>query len=365
MTDMLQVILNTTSRIFTNRCTREVLDAAEQGLWPDSLWGEVCDTGITRALLSEEQGGAGLNWSEGLAVIRMAGYHAVPAPLPETMLAAKLLADAGAPLPNGPLSLVPWSPGPMLQAERLGDGWRLSGVCKRVPWGSRVSAVLARVNADNEDRLVCFDPALSDIISGGNLAFEPRDTLRLDSITVPANAVFDAAPAFDLFALGALMRAQQMAGALQRVLDLSTHYAGERAQFGRVIGKFQAIQQQLAVMAGHVAAGNAAAEAAADFWLSEKSDFFLACAKARVGEGAGQAAAIAHQVHGAMGFTREHALHYVTRRLWSWRDEFGNESYWQRRLGQQAMALGADQLWPYLVQPPNPQPSNPKQGERP
>jgi alkylation response protein AidB-like acyl-CoA dehydrogenase len=72
-------------------------------------------------------------------------------------------------------------------------------------------------------------------------------------------------------------------------------------------------------------------------------------AKSRIGEAAGKGAEIAHQVHGAMGFTREHNLHYSTRRLWSWRDEFGNETYWQSRLGREIAARGADALWPMLT----------------
>ena len=76
--------------------------------------------------------------------------------------------------------------------------------------------------------------------------------------------------------------------------------------------------------------------------------FAVAVAKSRIGEAAGRGAEIAHQVHGAMGFTREHNLHYSTRRLWSWRDEFGNESYWQTRLGRAVAASGADALWPML-----------------
>ncbi len=356
MNDMLEMILDTTTRIFTDHCTSEVLDAAGRGQWPDDLWNEISRAGLTRALLAEEEGGAGLSWAEGLAVIRLAGYHRVPLPLPETMLASRLLADAGVPLPEGPVSegpvsLAPWQPGPSLQAERLADGWRLSGVCKRVPWGRQVRAVLAAVETDAGPRLVCFDPALGEVSQGINLAFEPRDTLRLDGITVPGNAVFKMGYGSDLFHLGALMRAQQLAGAMQKALDQSVQYAGERVQFGRPISKFQAIQQQLADLAGQVAIANAAAQAAADHWGTDKSEFFVAVAKARAGEGANRAAAIAHQVHGAMGFTREHSLHYATRRLWSWRDEFGNESVWQQRLGRQVLKLGAEQLWPYLVDP--------------
>jgi acyl-CoA dehydrogenase len=68
-----------------------------------------------------------------------------------------------------------------------------------------------------------------------------------------------------------------------------------------------------------------------------------------VGEAAGIAAAIAHQVHAAMGFTHEHALHLSTRRLWSWRDEFGNEADWFAWVGQQAARVGGESLWAFLT----------------
>jgi acyl-CoA dehydrogenase len=50
-------------------------------------------------------------------------------------------------------------------------------------------------------------------------------------------------------------------------------------------------------------------------------------------------------VHSAIGFTHEHSLHRLTRRLWSWRDEFGTEGHWSRELGREVMAAGADALW--------------------
>jgi acyl-CoA dehydrogenase len=60
-------------------------------------------------------------------------------------------------------------------------------------------------------------------------------------------------------------------------------------------------------------------------------------------------AAACHQVHGAIGFTQEHVLHYFTRRLWSWRDEFGSEAWWNRRLGTIACSQGADAFWPAVT----------------
>ncbi len=141
-----------------------------------------------------------------------------------------------------------------------------------------------------------------------------------------------------------------MAGALDRVLALSVQYTGERVQFGRPLARFQAIQQQMAVLAGEVAAADMATKAAVAAAVSQRAfDFAVAAAKVRVGEAAGRAAAIAHQVHGAIGFTHEHSLHHATRRLWSWRDEFGNEALWQERLGWAVLEQGADRLWAYLT----------------
>jgi acyl-CoA dehydrogenase len=88
-----------------------------------------------------------------------------------------------------------------------------------------------------------------------------------------------------------------------------------------------------------------ATAAAVDGALSRPNELNIAIAKVRAGEGAGSAAAAAHQVHGAIGFTDEHVLHHSTRRLWSWRDEFGTETAWATRIGRLASARGADMVW--------------------
>jgi acyl-CoA dehydrogenase len=151
-------------------------------------------------------------------------------------------------------------------------------------------------------------------------------------------------------AIGALVRSCQMAGAITEVLNLCVTYAGERVQFERPIGKFQAIQQQLAILAGEAAAAELAAQIACRA-VDRGGEAFLeiATAKIRTGEAVGKAAAISHQVFGAIGFTEEHHLHNLTRRLWSWRAEYGTESIWARRLGRAVAEQGADQLWPNLT----------------
>jgi acyl-CoA dehydrogenase len=148
---------------------------------------------------------------------------------------------------------------------------------------------------------------------------------------------------------GAMVRAAQMAGALESLLEQSVRYATERKQFGRPIGNFQAIQHSLAVLAGHVAAAGIAAEQAFRAADRGEPDFEVAAAKVRAGEAAGIGAGIAHQAHGAIGFTYEHALQFSTRRLWSWRAEFGSESRWALWLGRRVAAAGADRLWTELT----------------
>jgi acyl-CoA dehydrogenase len=136
-----------------------------------------------------------------------------------------------------------------------------------------------------------------------------------------------------------------MAGALAGMLQQSVRYVTERRQFGRPIGAFQAIQHALAVLAGHAAAAGIASEHAFRAADRGEPELEVAAAKIRVGEAAGIAAGIAHQVHGAIGFTYEHSLHFWTRRLWSWRAEFGSESRWAAELGRAVVGRGADALW--------------------
>jgi alkylation response protein AidB-like acyl-CoA dehydrogenase len=187
--------------------------------------------------------------------------------------------------------------------------------------------------------------------AGSNLAGEPRDDLAAAAaVAVPAPLPAGIDPGA-LLRQGALFRAAQMAGAMEAALALSTAYANDRIQFGRPIAKFQAIQQQLALLAEEAAAALVAVESAATAVAGglRSAGLAVAAAKIRAGEAAGKVAEIAHQVHGAIGFTEEHALHRLTRRLWSWRDEFGNEADWSLALGRELTAAGAEALWPAIT----------------
>jgi len=317
---MQQDLLKTIDRVAEAHCTKAAREAAEAGEWPAALWRELENVGLVRAALPESAGGPGLEFGDAMIALRRTAYHALPVPLAETMIAGRLLLAAGLDVPEGALTVT-------------ADG-------KRVPWGGQC----AHVVVVGDDDVALIEKREVKLVEK-NLAGEPRVQLGIsDSKRKRLPSARER-----LFLDGALVRSVQMAGALERALAYALGYANERVQFGRPIGKFQAVQHMLALLAGQAAAASAITDAAVEASARSPDEFTVAAAKARVGEAAGKGAEIAHQVHGAMGFTREHNLHYVTRRLWSWRDEFGNEAYWQMRLGRMVAAKGADALWPMLT----------------
>ena len=238
------------------------------------------------------------------------------------------------------------------ESNPAGGAYALSGSAARVPWGAQAGNVLVYASDKaGTGHLVLLAHGTAKTQTRRNLAYEPRDTMVFEATAVSKSAV-RAVPTLSsdgLLPYGALIRAQQMVGAMERSIDYAVAYAMERKQFGRTISKFQAIQQMLADAAGQYAAAAAAADLAAIAYGTPEFAFAVAIAKARVGEASGKIAEICHQVHGAMGFTQEHPLHFATRRLWSWRDEFGNDGYWQERIGRLVCERGGHALWPMLV----------------
>jgi acyl-CoA dehydrogenase len=205
------------------------------------------------------------------------------------------------------------------------------------------------------ERVVLVDTTGAGVEKGTNLAEEPRDDLVLNELTLRTVADVPSVALVEFPLRAALGRALQLAGAARGALAMAVRYATERVQFGRPIAKLQAVQQSLALAGAEVAAAAAATEAAArevDRHGFTEASFAIAAAKARAGEAAGRVARIAHQVHGAIGFTREHDLRLVTTRLWAWRDEDGSEAYWNDRLGARVLEAGADALWPLLTGTP-------------
>lgn len=332
-------------RLFADLATPTYVLGCEGGEWPAQLWSALDDSGFTLAGAPEALGGAGATWADMYVMVRAAGRHAVPAPLGEALLANWLLGKAGLEGREGALSIA-------ARAElSLADGC-VSGIARAVPWGRNVEALVAIATTDTGTPQVVLlqRSTASELTLSLNVAGEPRDDLVFRGARVLAHAQLPDRLGADVLELGgAMLRSAQTAGALHALLEMTASYARERKQFGKAIGSFQAIQQQLAVMAEQTAAAGIAAEAA----FCESDDglaaLTIAVAKISTADAASVGAGIGHSVHGAIGFTEEYPLHLLSRRLWAWRSEFGSASLWSQRLGAQICQGGSDGYWPLLT----------------
>lgn len=346
--EVLDLLLASARRAFERWRRREMPFRPEDRGWQNGLWTLVNELGLPRCLAAEEHGGAALTTADALAIVRLAGEFALPLPLGESMLAHRLLSQAGLGGVDGALTIAAARPrDDALQARRRGDALFIEGVAHRVPWGRDVEGVVVLALASDGPVLALQAKGSYNVLAGANLASEPRDTLVFANAQAQAHAAAPATPD-ELLAWGAALRVAQMAGATSEALRLAVDYANTREQFGRTISKFQVIQQYLAVLASQSAICTGAADIAARALEGTNSAFSVACAKARAGEAATTATSIAHQVFGAIGFSREHDLHRTTQRLLSWRDEFGAEAFWSARLGEMALCAGGDGLWPLI-----------------
>jgi acyl-CoA dehydrogenase len=342
-----QLIEETTRRVFRELGQPRSLNSAAER---DRLWHALNAAGLTRTWVAETLGGSGASLTDGFTVLRIAGESAVCVALAETLLAGWLLQQAQINVPAAKLSVAPVDVRDQIE---LSSTDALTGTSRAVPLAREAEQFAVLAMRDRRAYVALLDAAQVRIASHLNVAGEARDTLTIENATPlalePTSSGLD-----ELMLMGAVARAAEMAGALQAILDLSVTYANERIAFERPIGRFQAIQHSLARLAGEAAAAIAAAGSATDAMQSTACFdtavlLEAASAKIRVGEAATAGTAIAHQVHGAIGLSREYPLHHYTRRLWAWRDDFGHESYWAARLGQLIAQRGADELWPLLA----------------
>jgi acyl-CoA dehydrogenase len=320
-------------------------DSAARLFEANGGWEEIEALGIADIIVPEERGGAGADWDDACAVLQAAGRWQIRLPIAEAMIARKLLAAAALQVPRSLLSI---APNPVGTLSRAGHGWKFSGAVTSVPWGRDVARVVTTMPFDGHPHVVVLTVADASVDKKANLADEPRDDLQFAGAPAKA-APADCREAQSLFDYAALARTAQIAGALQSALERSIAYSLERKQFGRPIGQFQAVQQQLALLGAETAAATCASRSAAIAADIGDAAFAIAAAKLRANQAIAVATAIAHQVHGAIGFTREYALRQATQRLWSWRSECGNDRYWSERLGRTVIERGADSFWSDLT----------------
>lgn len=303
-------LLDPFTRLLEDVCAPAAVRAVEAGGPSGAIWDAIAESGFLDALVAEEAGGAGLTLAEVAPLLQALGRHAVPVPVAETMIARALLAEAGVATPAGPIVLAPVAgvPVPLARAAdhaliETGDALLLAPIAALAPEPIGAHADLAA---------------------------------RLAWSTCPEGVALPL-PAGGLMPIAAILRACAIAGAADRLLTMTVAYANERVQFGKPIGRQQAIQQQLAVMAEKTIAVRIAAALGCAGGLPPRLAA-AATAKQVTSAAAAEIAATAHAVHGAIGISEEYDLQLYTRRLHEWRLADGAESYWARRLGAERLA---------------------------
>ena len=352
MAESENIVVETAEKIFADLADTQTINRDKEGKWKAPLWQALTDAGLPLSWVPEDCGGSGTTMAEGFGVLGAAGRFAIAVPLAETMLAGWLLAQAKIASPDGAMTVAPATPKDRISLNADGS---LSGRARGVPFAKAASHIAVLVSDGSAASIALVKTADCRIETGLNLGGDDNDTVTFDK--VKPVAIKPAPKGFGLTSLllmGGVARSLQIAGALESMLDISVRYSNERVAFEKKISKFQAVQHNLARLAGESAAALAAATSAADA-ISNATSFddevFLeaAAAKIRCAEAAEKGGGIAHQVHGAIGFTIEHILHRYSLRALAWRDDFGSESYWAVELGKLVASRGADELWPLVA----------------
>jgi acyl-CoA dehydrogenase len=346
------IVAETAERIFADLADTQTINHDKQGNWKAPLWQALTEAGLPLAWVPEDCGGAGASMAEGFSVLSAAGRFAIAVPLAETMLAGWLLAQARIASPEGAMTVAPAAP---KDRVTLNADATLSGRARGVPFAKAAQHIAVLAEGTSGISIALVKAGDCRIEPGLGLGGDNSDAVTFDK--VHPVAIKPAPKGFDLKALllmGGVVRSLQIAGSLEAMLDISVRYSNERVAFEKKISKFQAVQHNLARLAGESAAALAAATSAADAIANAASfddEIFLEAASARIrcAEAAEKGGAIAHQVHGAIGFTSEHILHRYSLRALAWRDDFGSESYWAVELGKLVAARGADELWPLVA----------------
>ncbi|ARE32630.1 acyl-CoA dehydrogenase family protein [Rhodococcus qingshengii] len=248
------------------------------------LWQRLAETGVNGLVISEEHDGLGADAVDLVVALEQLGRHAVPGPVVETIAVAPTLLASVAPerlsaLAEGSLATVAAPP--------------------RTPFA---------LDADAVDLvLLAQDGAVSLGVPGEAKASVDLSRKLYEVSAGESLGSADFSAAFDM---GALATAAQLQGLGQTLLEVTTEYAKQRKQFGKVIGQFQAMKHHLAEVAVSLEMARPLLHGAALSVRDQSADASrdISAAKVACGDAAYKAARVGLQVHGAIGYTMEHDL---------------------------------------------------------
>ena len=354
MSDETELLRDVVRDVLTAALDPQAIESAEQSGGVPPLWDRLAELEWPMIGVPDSEGDEADALEQLVVVLEGLGRHSAPVPLLETGLARWALGERSGEVDlDAVLTVAPAHRGEPLRLERRGDGLVLSGTARRVPWAAAAGEILAY--ADDGDAevalLVPRDTAGLEIAPARNVAGEPRDEVTFSGVACPASALVEHAPSRDAVTLrAALARSAATVGALEAAHEVTREHVTTRRQFDRPLVRLQVVGAHLARMAVELALARAALDAAVAARASgEDVVWATAAAKLTTARAATTVACLAHQLHGAIGVTREYSLQLWTRRLWSWRDEGGSEGEWSARLGGEVAAAGPDALWEFVT----------------
>jgi len=235
-----------------------------------------------------------------------------------------------------------------VRACRGTDAVRLSIQGQVIPWATRADKIIFSFRTGDGCRIGVKAKDSIKFKTLPNFAGEPHGVVLDDAVDLASGDMHDVGLDYGperVMQRGALCRSVQMLGAMVRINELTLQYSHDRKQFKRSLSDFQIIQSYLAEMAGELAAASVLIDVAVA--RIDEMDAFehVAAAKIRTAQASRQITSLGHQVHGAFGFTQEAPLNIWSRRVWAWRDDYGNEAEWAAKFGGLIITRGGDALW--------------------
>lgn len=318
---------------------REKHPPGEAVQWDPELWAQLDELGLVRLTGAEAYGGSGAGWYEAAELLSAAAGHGVRIALAEhDLLGCWLLEAVGLPADT---------------AVRTVAVLDKQGEATAVPWAASADRVVVVWRPDGGYRVADVPVEELSITPGTNLIGEPRDAIATDLAALSGESA-TLALVTELRLKAGLARAIQICAALDRIVQLCIEHVTARVQFGRPLSKFQAVQHMLSDIASEAALARVATEAAlatavSSGWSAFNLNFLVAAARSCAGHATAVVVRNAHQVHGAIGTTREHRLHEFTRAALAWRSEFGSMRYWDEQVTEAALHASAGGLWDLIT----------------
>jgi acyl-CoA dehydrogenase len=353
------LVVETVERLLGDVCNHESIEHAERSGWNEPAWSALAESGFPWVGIDDTKGGSGGTLYDLAAILKAVGRHGAAVPVAETaMLGGWLLAAAGLELPAGPVAVVDLG-------GAASDGDRLRVDASNVAFARHAERLAVLTPIGDGLHVVSLRPDQVTIDPGTNMAGEARDRVIADIAVADLESARVAdgpaggegtfavgAPWNSLAQRGTLSRALMAAGALAAMAQLTVDYTNERRQFGKPVATFQAVQLHLVTAAQCAVRAQMAADTALRAFERGGGYNEIAATRVVVDDAITLGTRAAHQAHGAMGVTREYDLHQLSRRLWSWKHEWGSTKQWRRQLGSSVVARGADDLFELITEHP-------------